>query len=77
MSDGDDKINLEQANIIPYVLILDQYYGPKVLDMVEFNKYLDMHWVVYSYDPTAEFPIEDEIEVIEAKRCELEDFRNY
>jgi len=44
--------------------MLDQYYGPKELDMVEFSKYLDMHWVVYSYDPTEEFPMEEKLDEV-------------
>ena len=66
-----------KANIIPYVLILDQYYAPKDLDMEEFNKYLDMHWIVYSYDPTAEFPVEEILDRIEAKKCDIYDFGSY
>ena len=50
---------------------MDEWYAPYDIDLVEFNKYLDMYWAVYSYDPTEENPEEILLEEIPVKKCEI------
>ena len=52
-------------------MFLDNYYGPNDIDYQQFNKYLDMFWGVYSFDPTVENPQEILLASVPAKKCEL------
>ena len=57
-------------------MFLDDFYTPIDLDMDEFRKYIDLYWIVYSYDPRVEYPEEELLATVPAKRCVEEDFPN-